>query len=253
MKKTLRFSGILALAVALHGTLASGAHAAFEPVLLEGRSLYLRNCATCHGDQGNGKGPSAASLPNQPRDFTRGKFKFKSTVSGPPLLADLIRTIENGLKGTPMQGWKFLLSEAEIEAVARTIRTFTPVSDGTPTPVFLSPPPPPSPRLVSMGRELYQDAGCVECHGERGNGNGPKAASLRDDQGANIRPANFLKGSFKGGKSPEAIFLVLTTGMEGTPMPSYADSLPEESRWALAHFVLSLNSGKTIWDWLLEP
>ena len=36
------------------------------------------------------------------------------------------------------------------------------------------------------------------------------------------------------------IFMRLSTGMDGTPMPSYADTLPEEDRWALAHYVRSL-------------
>ena len=36
----------------------------------------------------------------------------------------------------------------------------------------------------------------------------------------------------------------MTTGLSGTPMPSYRDSLPEEDRWALAYYVLSLSAFK---------
>jgi cytochrome c oxidase cbb3-type subunit 2 len=34
----------------------------------------------------------------------------------------------------------------------------------------------------------------------------------------------------------------MTTGLTGTPMPSYRDSLPEADRWALSYYVLSLSA-----------
>jgi cytochrome c oxidase cbb3-type subunit 2 len=40
------------------------------------------------------------------------------------------------------------------------------------------------------------------------------------------------------------IFRTMTTGLSGTPMPSYRDSLPEEDRWALAYYVLALSAFK---------
>ena len=36
----------------------------------------------------------------------------------------------------------------------------------------------------------------------------------------------------------------MSTGFSGTPMPSYRDSLPEQDRWALAYYVLSLSAFK---------
>ena len=36
----------------------------------------------------------------------------------------------------------------------------------------------------------------------------------------------------------------MSTGLSGTPMPSYGDSLPEADRWALAYYVLSLSAFK---------
>jgi cytochrome c oxidase cbb3-type subunit 2 len=36
----------------------------------------------------------------------------------------------------------------------------------------------------------------------------------------------------------------MTTGLTGTPMPSYGDSLPEEDRWALSYYVLALSAYK---------
>lgn len=34
-----------------------------------GKSIYARECATCHGDTGKGNGPDAADLSRQPPDF----------------------------------------------------------------------------------------------------------------------------------------------------------------------------------------
>jgi cytochrome c oxidase cbb3-type subunit 2 len=36
----------------------------------------------------------------------------------------------------------------------------------------------------------------------------------------------------------------MSTGLSGTPMPSFKDSLPEQDRWALAYYVLSLSAFK---------
>jgi len=36
----------------------------------------------------------------------------------------------------------------------------------------------------------------------------------------------------------------MTTGLTGTPMPSYRDSLSEEDRWALSYYVLALSAYK---------
>jgi mono/diheme cytochrome c family protein len=38
---------------------------------LAGRDTYLRYCASCHGPEGRGDGPVAASLKTQPADLTR--------------------------------------------------------------------------------------------------------------------------------------------------------------------------------------
>ena len=49
-------------------------------------------------------------------------------------------------------------------------------------------------------------------------------------------------GQFKSGPAVEDIYRTITTGMSGTPMPSYRDSFPDEDRWALSYYVFSLSS-----------
>ncbi|MCY1286902.1 hypothetical protein D9M70_358820 [compost metagenome] len=38
------------------------------------------------------------------------------------------------------------------------------------------------------------------------------------------------------------IFRTVSTGLSGTPMPSFSDTVSEDDRWALAYFVLSLSA-----------
>ncbi|MEE9201851.1 MAG: ethylbenzene dehydrogenase-related protein, partial [Dehalococcoidia bacterium] len=47
--------------------------------------------------------------------------------------------------------------------------------------------------------------------------------------------------NFRGGSSARDIYRTFTTGLNGTPMPSYVDSTTEEERWHLANFVRSIS------------
>lgn len=95
-------------------------------------------------------------------------------------------------------------------------------------------------QLVGKGREVYEKAGCGECHGRTGRGDGPSAGQLKDEWGNPIRPADLTRRPFKGGSTPRDLFRTLITGLGGTPMPSYRDALTDEELWALVYYVDSL-------------
>jgi DMSO reductase family type II enzyme heme b subunit len=100
-----------------------------------------------------------------------------------------------------------------------------------------------SPAALARGGDVYRQAKCWECHGEEGRGDGPSAATLKDDAGNAVRATNLRKGwQLKGGREPRAIFMRVSTGLDGAPMPSYADALSGEERWALALYVRSLQT-----------
>ncbi len=65
---------------------------------------------------------------------------------------------------------------------------------------------------------------------------------MKDLAGFPIRPADFTRGQFKGGSSVRDIFRTMTLGLDGTPMPSFADSMTEPERWAISYYVLSLSA-----------
>ena len=47
-----------------------------------GRKLYDNYCAQCHGVEGDGQGYATPRLKPEPRDFTSGKYKFRTTPIG---------------------------------------------------------------------------------------------------------------------------------------------------------------------------
>jgi len=209
-----------------------------------GRAVYARRCVGCHGRDGDGNGAAATFLSPRPRDFTAGIFKFRSTPSGSlPTDADLFRTVTRGVRGTAMPTWHELPAD-DRRAVITFIKTFsTRWRDEKPEPGGLPGiPPTVSARLLGRGRDVYRSAKCWECHGEQGRGDGPSAEQLRDDFDFPIRPTDFTRGQFKAGAAPADIFRAMTVGLDGTPMPSFADSLSDEERWALAYYVLSLSA-----------
>jgi mono/diheme cytochrome c family protein len=47
-----------------------------EVIAVEGRDLYMRYCAACHGNSGTGDGPVAAALEPRPADLTRLRERY---------------------------------------------------------------------------------------------------------------------------------------------------------------------------------
>ena len=208
-----------------------------------GRAVYRQRCIGCHGAEGDGNGAAATFLTPRPRDFTGAVFKFRSTPSGTlPTDGDLYRTITRGVRWTAMPTWHELPDKDRLAVVA-FIKTFsTRWKEEKPEPPLVATPPPASAALVARGRDLYVAAKCWECHGEHGRGDGPSAAQLKDDSERPIRPTDFARGQFKGGAHAADLFRTMTNGLDGTPMPSFADTMSEDERWAISYYVLSLSA-----------
>ena len=63
-----------------------------------------------------------------------------------------------------------------------------------------------------------------------------------------IKPADLRQPHLRCGDAPSDIFRILTTGMTGTPMLSFASTLSEEQRWDLAAYVVSLRPAASAGD-----
>lgn len=72
------------------------------PDLHRGAALFADNCATCHGESGNGRGPAAASLSTPPVAFTNTLRARKRS------LAALEQVITQGIGDTAMPSFSKL-------------------------------------------------------------------------------------------------------------------------------------------------
>jgi mono/diheme cytochrome c family protein len=242
-----RLTGIV-VAMVLAG-LAARATAAQDPsaALEVGKRTYEKNCSQCHGEKGDGNGPAAVHLSPRPRDFTAGKFKIRTTPSGMlPTDDDLVRVIRDGMPYSSMPAWPNLSNE-EVAGVVQYLKSFYPGFEDPSQharPIDLPRPPPLSAESTQKGKTLYTSLGCVRCHGAAGHGEGPSAPTLKDDLGHPIRAADLTyRWTFRGGPRREDIFRTFSTGLNGTPMPSFFDAVPEADRWALTDYVYSLGDG----------
>ena len=208
-----------------------------------GRALYLRNCAQCHGENGDGAGYATPHLSPRPREFTMGNFKVRSTPNGQlPTHQDLVNIIRRGMPYTSMPAWPDL-SDQEVSDLAYYVTTFSPrFSNAEPQPVPLPSAPASTTESIELGKTLYEETGCGECHGTLGRGDGPSAETLVDELGYPIRAADLTQSwTFRGGASREDLFRTMTTGLNGTPMPSFDEALTPEQRWAITDFIVSLS------------
>lgn len=83
--------------------------------------------------------------------------------------------------------------------------------------------------LAKKGGEIYMKH-CLECHGVKGEGEGPIAKKY------GVRAANIQKS--KKNLNTHALFIQVAEGRGD--MPQWVDVLNEEEIWALTHYLQSL-------------
>jgi mono/diheme cytochrome c family protein len=211
-----------------------------EALRRAGPPVYLQRCAPCHGKRGDGHGWAARGMTPAPRDFTSGVFKVRSTPTGSiPTDDDLFATISRGMHGTPMMSWRGLPEDQRWALVDR-LKSFSVrfAQEEPAAPIEVPPETGREDELAGKGALLWKTARCGACHGA-GDGRGPSVALLEKDPGRQVRVRNLNRGEFLRGTSARDIYLTLRTGLDGTPMGSYA-ALSTDETWALAAYVRSL-------------
>lgn len=247
--------------------------------LKHGQAVYQKRCVQCHGVSGGGDGPAANAMYPRPRDYRKGIYKFTSTPYGSkPLRSDLVRTVVRGVKGTSMPSFK-LLPEEDIEAVVDYVLVLThrgeleaalvPLAEAeeqldeyvpeeieiitnkweaaasqvmrplTPQPVKFTK------TQVEDGRKAFLKEGCNKCHGDDGRGQtSTKDPPLKDSWGYITRAADLTSGMLHGGQEPMDIYRRIYGGINGTPMPSFANALKArpDTIWDMVAYVLYVSN-----------
>jgi DMSO reductase family type II enzyme heme b subunit len=95
---------------------------------------------------------------------------------------------------------------------------------------------------ATAGKAVYE-LKCMGCHGDKGDGKGAAAELLMP------RPRDFTSGLYKirttANKVPtdQDLFRIITDGMPGTSMPSWA-VLPDKDRWNLVAYIKAFAADK---------
>ncbi|HEY7233145.1 MAG TPA: c-type cytochrome [Gemmatimonadaceae bacterium] len=215
-----------------------------------GKPVYDKWCAGCHGDTGAGDGFGSKTMLPHPRDFTKGVYKIRTTASGEiPTDDDLRHIIEVGMPGTAMPEWKSRLSASEITSVIAYIKSFSANSFKTAA-KQIAIGKAPSGSGADEGKAVFQKLECYKCHGMAGRADGKSAPTLKDDYGNPIRAADLTENwKFRGGNTVPEIYTRLRTGLDGTPMPSFQDAIEnklisDEQLWRVAQYVHGLSPEK---------
>jgi copper transport protein len=96
---------------------ATASLGALDPVAVaKGQTLFVQNCASCHGAGARGDGPAAASLRRPPADLTTGHAIPHSDD-------DYLYWITNGIAGTDMPAFGGKLDEGSIRDVITYVRS----------------------------------------------------------------------------------------------------------------------------------
>ena len=207
------------------------------------KMTYRRFCVGCHGPIGDGEGENAQWLDPKPRNFTLGQFKCRSTPTGTlPIDEDLYSTIGRGIVNSNMPAWFPLTNQERADLVAY-VKHFSSkwTTEKAGTPIQIPPEPEITAERIKAGEGLFKKLECWKCHGVEGRANGPSADTLTDDQNRPIRPFNFHDGSrFKCGTTDQDLYKIFMTGLDGTPMPSFADNVKPEEAWELVMYLRTL-------------
>ena len=213
-----------------------------KDLLRLGSTVYKHMCVHCHGQDGNGGGKAIAYLYPWPRDFRKGVFKYRTTPFGSlPQDKDIYRTISRGIPGTSMPAWGGALSKDETLGVVEYIKSFSKrfEKEKPKEAIVIGDVPATDAQSIKSGQDIYQEMRCSRCHGTDLKGDGPIADELYDIWDHRVFIYDLTDpNTFKFGFDKKDLFMILTTGIDGTPMKSY-NHLNDKERWDLASFIES--------------
>ena len=190
----------------------------------DGANLYSRNCAACHGEDGNGGIGVPLALPS-----------FQATVDD----AYLTKTIRIGRPGRVMPAFAEL-SDEEVGAIVKHLRSWHKGQH----PAF-------STKTIAgnaaKGEKLFGKY-CAGCHGAKGEGSHGTGVTFSRPRDFPIMPPALRNPGYLASVSDAQIKNTLIQGREGTPMVAFKQrGLSDRDLNDVVAFVRSLGkpAGKT--------
>ena len=211
-----------------------------------GRRIYARTCSVCHGERGNAASWAKNSLNPPPRDFTSAKARKMSR-------RHMIAAVSYGSDKTAMMPFATQLTREEIASTVDYIRrAFMSVdvagtehsggdaherharhghTDSGSGPPDMAAPFPNG--LVGDAREggRFFEKNCAECHGEKGDGKGPRAYFMFK------KPANFNSAASRAELNRPHLFKAVSMGVIGTEMSAWSKVLSDQAIANVAEYV----------------
>ncbi len=187
----------------------------------DGKSIYNRFCIYCHGEKGEGDGPAGSLSGVDTGDLSNGAYM--SQLSDQELY-DRIAWGEEKFPYLQMPGWRSSLSDGEIRALVKYVRTLA-VDKGLLTI--------PSPKEreqkfrtdpLERGRIYYLHY-CSGCHGKSGHGDGEAAKNMT------TRPVALSNPGIAATITPESVNDYLTASKqrkETRNMPVFEDDFKDK-------------------------
>lgn len=207
-----------------------------------GKPLYDRNCAACHGDNGRAALQARPGAGKPPRDFG-------DPASATALTRErMINAVRSGVPGTAMAGFGTKMATPEIESVVDYVRAAfmlpaVPGISGTSAhgaaPKAAAPPAAtgmtlPFPEKLTgnaaKGRGFY-NANCANCHGNKGDGQGPRAYFIVP------KPRVFTDAAARATLNRPALYAAISAGRVGTDMPAWRTVLSAQEIADVAEYV----------------
>ena len=197
---------LLFLVISFIFTINAFAQEAFpkkKPTASAGKAIYDKQCITCHGASGNGKGPVSGSLNPKPTDFTdHSQMRLKS----PAELYNITR------KGKPPMPSYTNMKDDDLWNVIFYVVSFSSTKD-----------------MAAKGKEIYfRD--CAFCHGKTGAGDGPGGASLP------LKTRNFADIKWMAEQKDGALYQNMAMGIPTSGIACAAKLKPEE-RWNVLSYI----------------
>src|SRR5579862_1850410 len=183
------------------------------PSAARGQALFSENCVSCHGERGDGKGPSAAGLNPPPANFTDASFMRGETPY------DFFHVVSLGKRNTAMPAWDGALSVQDRWDLVTYLWTLAPGHGG-----------------LAEGQGVYLTQ-CASCHGARADGHGAFADVLLTATPDLSQPQALAQ------RTDDELFTATTNGLPGSAMPTFAHTLSVDERWKVVAFLRVLSLG----------